>query len=386
MIHCRKVFRSTIGLIVFALFCTTYLARATAIETTAAASTEAAVKAITQSGPVLQVEIWPGISLYDPFLAFDQSQPPSATGCIGFDPVYSPSSLSPSTCPAGFYLPSIPVTLPFVVNFPNFYPLPMASLFPYLMPPPTNATGLPILSTTPEVNAVSSDYSVTDSTTEPSPAASDFASRKRRWSLVECDDTASNLPAKVVTPVLKCRYCEAIVACHAALRLHTQQAHPDKAIACMYCNKGFPSRKDLLAHAREVHPDRALLCRSCRQGFPTKDALSAHYQEFHPYEDPARSSELNLKRPCSSDRFTCHYCGRDCLSIADRASHTRQFHPKYAFVCRYCLRGFPSKPHLRGHTRQVHPLQAFGCSICDETFPNEAVRNAHDRDVHNVGR
>ncbi|XP_037952639.1 zinc finger protein 98-like [Teleopsis dalmanni] len=125
-------------------------------------------------------------------------------------------------------------------------------------------------------------------------------------------------------------------------------------------------KKDLLyTHRHRKHKVDALLkCPKCERIF----------NQIAKYES-------HLKRPtCDTyPEFTCEYCEKRCIGLANFNIHMRFHKKQYPFVCHLCGKEFMMAVHLRNHIKVKHENQRYCCGYpgCDKLFQTSHALQTH---------
>ena len=199
----------------------------------------------------------------------------------------------------------------------------------------------------------------------------------------------------------QCEYCPKAYLSNGTLRLHHEEAHPEKIVKpfnfkcehsgckakytsigllnmhnrkhdttvkpkkmCPTCGEYRFHLKEhmLLIHGGESHP-----CERCERSFPSKKALMQHVNDFHLL--------------CRNINVPCPFCGK-MLRKRLLKTHIKAVHEKVRFHCSRCICSYTSAHALEYHVKSVHMGIKANCRFCPNAFTRPSDRDRHERRYH----
>ena len=179
-------------------------------------------------------------------------------------------------------------------------------------------------------------------------------------------------PEKMAKPFdFKCDYsgCEAKYTSIGTLNMHKGRKHdttvkPKKM--CPICGEYRYHLKEhmLIKHGGESHP-----CERCERSFPSKKAMMQHLRDFH-----------LLYRNVNT---TCTICGKTLRKRMLKA-HIKAVHEKVRFHCSRCNCSYTTAHALECHVKSIHMGIKSNCRFCPNAFTRPSDRDRHERRCHGV--
>ncbi|XP_037292248.1 zinc finger protein 845 isoform X2 [Manduca sexta] len=151
------------------------------------------------------------------------------------------------------------------------------------------------------------------------------------------------------------QYCPSAVSLRGHIKSHTTR------YKCKICGYVRLSRQHLLEHHAISHTSEAACyrCDSCQFVTNKRTVMQRHVKSH------------------SSERHTCHQCGKNFKTIMSLRVHTIRHDKSRGFQCQQCDKTFIYPSVLHKHIQAVHERDDYYCVECDVKFKSPETLKHH---------
>uniref|UniRef100_A0A1L8DGQ7 Putative c2h2-type zn-finger protein n=1 Tax=Nyssomyia neivai TaxID=330878 RepID=A0A1L8DGQ7_9DIPT len=184
--------------------------------------------------------------------------------------------------------------------------------------------------------------------------------------------------------IYRCASCD-----HTTPDLKQFQSHYENCRStwpCKVCKRMFTTSQALKLHTQEKHPQVDYTCSHCNLNFMNDAAYKRHIEVSHPdakATEAPTTAVTTTTQMRTSVMYTCSVCGWKTGERQVYEEHVRKHNKMKPFKCRICNQRFETRESASKHAK-THQPDYFKCGDCATSFPQRELLMKHF-EVHHKG-